>query len=94
MSQTSHARGRPKTRKTYTLSSESVEFLETLRQKHRAPSISVILEEILQTARKAQEKKAVEKSISDYYDSLSAEEVEERARWGEFALANFPKEAS
>jgi hypothetical protein len=71
-----------------------VAYLETLRQKHRARSISAVLEEILQTARRAQEKTAVEKSISDYYDSLSAKEVEEHTRWGAFALANLPKEVS
>ena len=47
-----------------------------------------------QAARTAQEEKAVEKSVSDYYDSLSAKEVEEQARWGDLALANFPKEAA
>jgi hypothetical protein len=46
-----------------------------------------------QAARTAQEEKAVEKSVSDYY-ALSAKEVEEQARWGDLALANFPKEAA
>jgi hypothetical protein len=93
MSRISHARGRPNARKSYTLSPESVAFLETLRQRHRARSISAVLEEILQSARRAQEKKTVEKSVSDYYDSLSAEEGEEHARWGDFALSEFPHEA-
>jgi len=37
--------------KSYSLSPESVDFLETLRKKRRARSVSFVLEEILQAVR-------------------------------------------
>ena len=79
-----------KAKKSYTLSQDSVEFLESLCKKRKAPSVSSVLEAILQTARRAQGRATLEGAISDYYDSLSHEEAEELAQWGEFALAEFP----
>ena len=83
----------PKARKTYTLSPELVEFLETTRRRRRAPSVSSVLEEILQAARREEGKAKVEKAVADYYTSLSREEAEEQSAWGEFALREFPNEA-
>jgi hypothetical protein len=48
-----------KAKKSYTLSSESVAFLEALRKKRRARSISAILEEILQGVRRERERASV-----------------------------------
>ena len=45
-----------KAKKSYTLSPESVAFLETLRKRRRAASISSVLEEILQAVRRQQER--------------------------------------
>lgn len=81
-----------KAKKSYTLSPESVTFLETLRKRRRAASISAVLEEILQSVRRQQERANIEKSISAYYSSLSAEEAAELAEWGDFALGEFPIE--
>ncbi len=81
-----------KAKKSYTLSPESVAFLETLRKRRRAASISSVLEEILQAVRRQQERASIEKSVSAYYSSLSDQEVLEQAQWGEFALGEFPKE--
>lgn len=82
-----------KAKKSYTLSPESVAFLETLRKRRRAASISCVLEEILQAVRRQQERASIEKSVSEYYSSLSDQEVLEQAQWGEFALGEFPKES-
>jgi hypothetical protein len=81
-----------KAKKSYTLSPDSVAFLEALRKNRRAASVSAILEEILQTARREQELASVERAVADYYDSLSGEEAMEQSQWGEFALREFPKE--
>jgi hypothetical protein len=81
-----------KAKKSYTLSPESVAFLEALRKKQRAASISAILEEILQTARREQDRAAVDLAVADYYGSLTAEEVSEQAEWGDLALREFPYE--
>lgn len=79
-----------KTKKSYTLSPESVALLETIRKRRRASSISSVLEEILQAVRRQQERADIEKSVSAYYSSLSDKEVAEHAKWGDFALAEFP----
>ena len=81
-----------KAKKCYTLSPEMVEFLEAVRKQRHAESVSAILEEILQNARREHERASVDKAVTDYYSSLANNEVEEHARWGEFALAQFPSD--
>jgi hypothetical protein len=83
----------PKAKKSYTLSPESVAFLETLRKRRRAASTSSVLEEILQSVRRQQERASIERSVSAYYSSLSDKEVAEQSEWGEFALREFPGES-
>ena len=82
-----------KAKKSYTLSPESVAFLETLRKRRRAASISSVLEEILQAVRRGQERASIEKSVSAYYSSLSDKEAEEQAAWSDFALGEFPADS-
>jgi hypothetical protein len=81
-----------KAKKSFTLSAESVAFLDAMRRKRRARSTSSVLEDILRKVRVEQEKSAVEKTISDYYSSLTDEEVKEQALWGAFAEREFPNE--
>ena len=83
-----------KAKKSYSLSHESVQFLEAMRRKRQATSISSILEEILQAVRRQQEKVALEHAVAGYYSSLSGAEAEELAAWGEFAMGEFPNEAA
>jgi len=91
---TTHRQSVRKAKKSYTLSPESVDFLETLRRKRRARSISFVLEEILQAARREAEMAKINQSVTEYYDSLSDEEVEELSQWGDFALSQFPEEGA
>jgi len=88
MSRTKHSSDR-KAKKSYTLSPEIVEFLEAVRKKRHAESVSAILEEILQGVRREHERASVERAVADYYSSLSDDEVVEHSKWGEFALAQF-----
>jgi predicted CopG family antitoxin len=81
---------RQKFKKSYTLSPESVAFLEALRKKRGGNSISSVLEEILQAVRRKHERAAIERAVVDYYGSLSEPEAEEQAEWGEFAMREFP----
>jgi hypothetical protein len=92
MSRTLRKRTDRKTKKSYSLSSESVEFLEMLLKKRHAPSVSAVLEEILQAARRADARSALDRSVVGYYASLSREESRELASWGDFALREFPNE--
>jgi len=81
-----------KAKKSFTLSTDSVAFLEALRRKRRAESVSAILDEILQAVRREHERVSLDRAVANYYDSLSAEEAMEQAEWGEFALHEFPSE--
>jgi hypothetical protein len=81
-----------KAKKSFTLSVESVAFLDAMRRKRRARSASSVLEDILRNVRDEQEKSAVEKTITDYYSSLTTEVVKEQTRWGDFAVREFPNE--
>jgi methylthioribose-1-phosphate isomerase len=92
MTRTTHRQPVRKAKKSYTLSPESVDFLETLRKKRRARSISFVLEEILQAARREAELAKINQSVTAYYDSLSDEEMEELRQWGEFGLRQLLKE--
>jgi hypothetical protein len=91
---TTKKRPRRKAKKSFTLSSESVAFLDALRKKRQAPSTSSVLEEILQAVRREQERVAVEKAVWDYYGSLSDADAGEHIAWGEFALREFPNEVA
>jgi hypothetical protein len=81
-----------KAKKSYTLSPESIAFLETLRKRRRAASISSVLEGILQAVRRQEERAKIEKSVDAYYSSLSDQEAAEHAEWGDFATSEFLRE--
>jgi hypothetical protein len=82
-----------KPKKSYTLSRESVAFLEAMRKKHRARSVSSVLEEILQALRRQQERSTIDQAVARYYTSLSATEAAEQSQWGELASHEFPGES-
>jgi DNA-binding PadR family transcriptional regulator len=79
-----------KAKKTYTLSQESVAFLEKLRKKRRSASTSSVLEELLQSARRGRERKMLDQAVASYYDELSPEDAREQTLWGDLALREFP----
>jgi hypothetical protein len=92
MIRTTHRKPARKAKKSYTLSPESVDFLETPRKERRARSVSFVLEEILQTARREAELATINQSVTAYHDSLSGEEADELSRWGRFGLRELLKE--
>lgn len=83
-----------KAKKSYTLSQESVAFLESVRRKRRAPSASSVLEDILQTARRGHRRKTLDQAVANYYDGLSRGDAEEQALWGDLALREFPNKTA
>lgn len=91
MSRTANKHER-KAKKSYTLSTEVIAFLEGMRQQRRAESVSAVLEEILQDVRRGEERASVERAVANYYSSLSDDEAAEQEQWGEFALREFPRE--
>jgi predicted CopG family antitoxin len=80
----------PKTKKTFSLSREAVKYLESLRDKRRAESVSSVLEELIRQQREVREMERISASISNYYDSLSDEGAAEDQAWGKFAETQFP----
>jgi hypothetical protein len=81
-----------KAKKSFTLSTESVAFLEELQRRNKAESVSSILEQILQSLRREKHRASIDRAVADYYSSLSDEEVAEQAEWGDFALRQFSTE--
>jgi hypothetical protein len=81
-----------KEKRSYTLSADSVAFLEHLRKSRRRASTSSVLEELVQAARLHEQRLAVDRSITAYYSSLSDTDAAEQSLWGEFAVGEFPLE--
>ena len=75
-----------KAKKSFTLSLESVKFLENARKTRRASSVSSVLEDILLSVRREQERASLDRAMERYYDSLTDEEVAEDSLWGEVGL--------
>jgi Tfp pilus assembly protein PilO len=81
-----------KAKKTFSLSRQSVMYLESLRKEKRSKSVSSVLEEIIRQQQQATEMERISASVTRYYDSLTAEEIAEDRAWGEFAATQFPSE--
>ena len=84
--------GTRKARKTFSLSRESVSYLESLRKARKGKSVSAVLDDLIRQRREAEEMKRISASVTRYYDSLTAEEVSEDRAWGDFAATQFPSE--
>jgi hypothetical protein len=81
-----------KEKKTFSLSRQSVMFLEAVRKERRGRSISSVLEDIIRQQQQAQEIKSISASVSSYYDSLTEPQIREDRAWGQFAETQLPKE--
>ena len=79
-----------KAKKTFSLSRQSVMYLESLRKEKRSKSVSSILEEIIRQQQQTREMERISASVTSYYDSLTAEEIAEDRAWGDFAATQFP----
>jgi len=55
-------------------------------------SASEVLERLIQEKKAETEREQIAAKISEYYDSLSDEEVKESTAWGKFAESQFPPE--
>jgi hypothetical protein len=76
---------RNKRRRTFTLSPESLAYLEQQARERQLDSQSAVLDNLLLEKTAEQRRATLEAKITAYYDSLSDEEVEEQRAWGEFA---------
>ena len=80
------ARNPRKSKRSFTLSPNSVDLLDEIRKERRAASVSAVLEEILQRVRLQRERKRLDAAVTSYYDSLSGADRAEDAAWGDFVL--------
>jgi hypothetical protein len=87
MPKTSAAR---KEKKTFSLSRQSVMYLEALRKERRSRSISSVLEEVIRQQQETKELERISASVTRYYDSLTSEKIAEDRDWGDFAATQFP----
>ena len=81
-----------KEKKTFSLSRQSVMYLEALRKERRSRSMSSVLEEIIRQQQQTKELERISASVTRYYDSLTTEEIAEDLAWGDFAATQFPSE--
>jgi hypothetical protein len=79
-----------KAKKTFSLSHQSVMYLESLRKQKRSKSVSSVLEDIIRREQQASDMERISASVTRYYDSLAPEEIAEDRAWGEFAATQFP----
>jgi hypothetical protein len=81
-----------KARKTFSLSRETVRYLESLRKEGKKDSMSSVLEDVIRQQQQTKEMARISASVTRYYDSLTAEEIAEDRDWGEFAATQFTSE--
>lgn len=81
-----------KARKTFTLDSDLVNYIEAERRQRSAESLSSALEQILRESKRRHEMQKVESAVGAYYDTVSdADRAEEKA-WGKFSESQLPEE--
>jgi hypothetical protein len=81
-----------KAKKTFSLSREAVEYLESVRKEKKRGTISSVLEDIIRQQQQARELERISASVTHYYDSISEEQREEDSAWGKFSESQFPHE--
>ena len=81
-----------KAKRTFSLSRQTVAFLESERRARRQKSLSAVLEEIIRSQQEEKDMERVSAAFTRYYDSLTPEEIAEDRAWGEFAATQFPDE--
>lgn len=79
-----------KSRKTFSLSRETVNYLESVRKQTKRESMSSVLEDIIRQQQQVKEMERVSAAFSRYYDSMTEEERSEDRSWGQFAETQFP----
>jgi hypothetical protein len=81
-----------KTKKSFTLSRNSVAFLERLRKERKEKSTSMVLDSLIREAAAVRRREASERAITAYYDSLTPEDQAEDAAWATFAESQMTPE--
>jgi hypothetical protein len=80
------ARSERKERVTVTLSRRSAEYVRVVSAREQS-HVSTVMEQLIESARHAEERKKLDAEISDFYDQLPDAAVREDAAWGEVGAA-------
>ncbi len=78
-----------KQRKSFTLSKQSLSYLEQIKSEAHLDSISAAVEKLIEENRRERQLRIVSDSVSAYCDSLSAREQQRDREWGEFGTSEF-----
>jgi hypothetical protein len=81
-----------KIKKSFSISVESDAFIRRSCKERRSESESDTLDALLSELRAIRQHEAVEAAYTDYYDSLSDEEIAEQQGWGAFAESQLVEE--
>ena len=81
-----------KQKRTFSLSAESLKYLDEVRKQKKAPSTSSVLDEMIREQKLLAKRQKLGEEITAYYDSLTDEEREENRAWGHFGETQFPRE--
>ncbi len=76
-----------KERITFSLSKRTADFLRHYQTQTRADSLSALLESIIARELRHNELRQLNARVSKYYDSLSDQECQDNAAWGELGEA-------
>ena len=86
-------RRRPKERRTFSLSPESVAFLETLsvhrKESSGQQSVSAVLDDLLIALGKEKQRQENDAKIGKYYEERTKQERQEEIDWGTLATGEF-----
>jgi hypothetical protein len=77
-----------KERKTFSLSHDVVDYLETGCAQTQADSLSAHLENLIRDLQAKAEMTTIEAATVAYYDNLSSAEMEEQSDWGRVGAAS------
>lgn len=85
-----------KERVTFTLSQDSLAFIQRTKEAHNSSSLSATLDRMIEGVMRARALDALNANVAAYYDSLSPTEMQEETAWGEVGaegLAAFESES-
>jgi Zn-dependent M32 family carboxypeptidase len=70
-----------KSRKSFVLSEQVLDFIEKEKTRRGSESISAVLEDVIREYCRRYDEKTMSAAIANYYDSLSDEEQQEDRSW-------------
>jgi hypothetical protein len=77
-----------KEKRTFSLSPDVVEYLETRCAETQAQSLSAYLESLIRELQARVEMQKLEAATKEYYDGLTAGDMDEQAEWGRVGAAS------